>query len=93
MIEVSHLTKRFGHVVAVDDISFAAGDGEVTGLLGPNGAGKTTALRMLYGLMKPDLGAVRVDGIDAAADPLGVQRCIGVLPDAHGSLKRESKGW
>ncbi len=88
MIEVSDLHKSFGAVKAVDGVSFAARDGEITGLLGPNGAGKTTTLRMLYTLMKPDTGAVRVDGIDAAVDPLAVRRRLGVLPDARGLYKR-----
>lgn len=88
MIEVSDLHKRFGAVKAVEGVSFAARDGEITGLLGPNGAGKTTTLRMLYTLMKPDAGTVRVDGIDAAADPLAVRRRLGVLPDARGLYKR-----
>ena len=70
MIEVENLRKSFGKVKAVDGVSFMARDGEITGLLGPNGAGKTTTLRMLYTLMKPDQGRVRVDGIDAVADPL-----------------------
>ncbi|HEY0180988.1 MAG TPA: ATP-binding cassette domain-containing protein [Dokdonella sp.] len=88
MIEVRDLHKRFGSVVAVDGVSFVARDGEITGLLGPNGAGKTTTLRMLYTLMKPDVGEVRVDGLDAAVDPLGVRRRLGVLPDARGLYKR-----
>jgi sodium transport system ATP-binding protein len=88
MIEVSDLHKRFGEVKAVDGVSFVARDGEITGLLGPNGAGKTTTLRMLYTLMRPDAGTVRVDGIDAAADPLAVRRRLGVLPDARGLYKR-----
>lgn len=88
MIEVSDLHKSFGAVKAVDGVSFHARDGEITGLLGPNGAGKTTTLRMLYTLMTPDAGAVRVDGIDAAADPLAVRRRLGVLPDARGLYKR-----
>ena len=90
MIEVSDLHKQFGSVRAVDKVSFVARDGEITGLLGPNGAGKTTTLRMLYTLMKPDHGSVRVDGIDAAADPLAVRRRLGVLPDARGLYKRLS---
>ncbi|MFI4957816.1 MAG: ATP-binding cassette domain-containing protein [Lysobacterales bacterium] len=88
MIEVKDLHKRFGTVKAVDGISFTARDGEITGLLGPNGAGKTTTLRMLYTLMTPDRGQVLVDGIDAAVDPLGVRRQLGVLPDARGLYKR-----
>ncbi len=90
MIEVRNLHKAFGAVKAVDGVSFAARDGEITGLLGPNGAGKTTTLRMLYTLMKPDQGAVLIDGIDAAADPLAVRRRLGVLPDARGLYKRLS---
>jgi len=88
MIEVRDLHKAFGNVKAVDGVSFMARDGEITGLLGPNGAGKTTTLRMLYTLMTPDRGQVLVDGIDAAIDPLGVRRRLGVLPDARGLYKR-----
>ncbi|KAB2900564.1 MAG: ATP-binding cassette domain-containing protein [Dokdonella sp.] len=88
MIEVDDLHKAFGAVKAVAGVSFTARDGEITGLLGPNGAGKTTTLRMLYTLMRPDRGGVRVDGIDAAADPLAVRRRLGVLPDARGLYKR-----
>ncbi|HET6431374.1 ATP-binding cassette domain-containing protein [Dyella sp.] len=88
MIEVRDLHKAFGAVKAVDGVSFAARDGEITGLLGPNGAGKTTTLRMLYTLMAPDRGQVLVDGIDAAVDPLSVRRQLGVLPDARGLYKR-----
>ncbi len=88
MIEVRDLHKAFGTVKAVDGVSFTARDGEITGLLGPNGAGKTTTLRMLYTLMAPDRGQVLVDGIDAAVDPLGVRRQLGVLPDARGLYKR-----
>lgn len=88
MIEASSLCKSFGAIRAVDGVSFTARDGEITGLLGPNGAGKTTTLRMLYTLMKPDSGSVRVDGIDAAEDPMAVRRRLGVLPDARGLYKR-----
>ena len=88
MIEVKDLHKTFGAVKAVDGVSFAARDGQITGLLGPNGAGKTTTLRMLYTLMAPERGQVLVDGIDAAADPLAVRRRLGVLPDARGLYKR-----
>ncbi|HEX7327002.1 MAG TPA: ATP-binding cassette domain-containing protein [Casimicrobiaceae bacterium] len=88
MIEVEGLSKRFGDVVAVDGVSFRARDGEITGLLGPNGAGKTTTLRCLYTLMRPDRGAVRIDGIDAIADPVAARRRLGALPDARGLYKR-----
>jgi len=88
MIEVSHLRKTFGKVIAVDDVSFRAENGQITGLLGPNGAGKTTTLRVLYTIMKPDSGAAMVDGYDVLRSPLEVQRRIGVLPDAHGLYPR-----
>src|SRR4051812_9550824 len=61
MIRVTGLHKHFGDVHAVNGVSFEAPDGRVTGLLGPNGAGKTTTLRMLYGVMRPDQGEIRVD--------------------------------
>ena len=88
MIEVRGLSKSFGPKRAVDGVSFAARDGEITGLLGPNGAGKTTTLRMLYTLMRPDAGTVLVDGRDAGREPLAVRRTLGVLPDARGLYKR-----
>jgi sodium transport system ATP-binding protein len=88
MIEVGQLHKSFGTKVAVADVSFSARDGEITGLLGPNGAGKTTTLRMLYTLLKPDRGYIRVDGMDSALQPLQVRRQLGVLPDARGLYKR-----
>ncbi len=88
MLEVNGLRKAFGKVQAVDGVSFSAPDGQITGLLGPNGAGKTTTLRMLYTLMQPDAGGIRVDGIDALEQPLEARRRMGVLPDAKGLYKR-----
>jgi sodium transport system ATP-binding protein len=88
MIEVRNLHKRFGAVTAVEDVSFSASDGVVTGLLGPNGAGKTTTLRMLYTLIRPDRGTALVDGLDVAQRPMDVRRVIGVLPDARGLYPR-----
>jgi sodium transport system ATP-binding protein len=90
VIQLDQLHKRFGARTAVDDLSFSAHDGQITGLLGPNGAGKTTTLRMLYALLQPDSGRVTVDGIDAALQPLEVRRRLGVLPDARGLYKRLS---
>ncbi len=90
MIEVAHLAKRFGNVVALSDVSFTAPDGSITGLLGPNGAGKTTALRVLYTLVRPDQGFARVDGLDVSADRVAVQRRLGVLPDSRGLYGRLS---
>ncbi|MBN6149772.1 ATP-binding cassette domain-containing protein [Xanthomonas sp. AmX2] len=92
MIVADNLHKAFktktGTVQAVQGVSFEAADGQITGLLGPNGAGKTTTLRMLYTLMTPDQGQVRVDGLDARHDAIAVRRALGVLPDARGVYKR-----
>lgn len=88
MIEVRGLTKRFGDVHAIRDVSLTAGNGKVTGLLGPNGAGKSTTLRILYGLLKPDTGSARVDGIDIVSRPRQAQERIGVLTDSHGLYTR-----
>jgi sodium transport system ATP-binding protein len=88
MIEVQQLHKSFGGKIAVQDVTFSARDGQITGLLGPNGAGKTTTLRMLYTLLKPDRGRITVDAVDAALQPLEVRRRLGVLPDARGLYKR-----
>jgi len=92
MIQIQGLRKSFkarGDVIrAVDDVTFEARDGEITGLLGPNGAGKTTTLRMLYTLMSPDEGRVLVDGLDPVVQPGDVRRRLGVLPDARGLYKR-----
>jgi len=88
MISAQGLHKGFGERVAVDEVSFTAHDGQVTGFLGPNGAGKTTTLRMIYSLIRPDRGTARVDDVDVVADPEGVRRRIGVLPDARGLYPR-----
>jgi ABC-2 type transport system ATP-binding protein len=78
-IDVSHLVKRFGAFVAVDDLSFAVAPGEVFGLLGSNGAGKSTAIRMMCGLLSPTAGSCRILDIDVGRDPEGVKRRIGYM--------------
>jgi sodium transport system ATP-binding protein len=88
MIRIENLRKRFGAVTAVDGVSFEAHDGAITGLLGPNGAGKTTTLRMLYAVMKPDTGDIRVDEVDAVRSPQQAQARLGVLPDGFGLYPR-----
>lgn len=88
MIVVEKVHKRFGDVVAVDDVSFAAADGGITAVLGPNGAGKTTTLRMITALVPPDGGRVLVDGHDVGGDVVGARRRIGALPHAHGLYPR-----
>src|ERR671929_65238 len=84
MIQVEELTRRFalpdgGEVLAVDDLSFTAGPGEVYGLLGPNGAGKTTTLRMLLGLLRPTSGEASIAGFGSSQHPDEVKRRVGYL--------------
>ena len=88
MIKVSKLHKSFGDVKAVRGISFEVRDGEITGLLGPNGAGKTTTLRMLYSLLPPDEGDIRIDGLDPTRDAMAIKRTLGVVPDSRGLYTR-----
>jgi sodium transport system ATP-binding protein len=88
MIEVRNLYKSFGDVKAVNGVSFEARDGEITGLLGPNGAGKTTTLRMLYSLLPPDSGEIRIDGLDPTRDAMQIKRTLGVVPDSRGLYSR-----
>jgi sodium transport system ATP-binding protein len=90
MIKVSNLRKSFGDVKAVKGISFEVQDGEITGLLGPNGAGKTTTLRMLYSLLPPDEGEIRIDGLDPTKDAMAIKRTLGVVPDSRGLYTRMS---
>ena len=78
-ITVSHLTRRFGDFVAVDDVSFDVRRGEIFGFLGANGAGKSTTIRMLCGLLRPTSGTAMVGGVDVARDPEGVKLQIGYM--------------
>jgi len=88
MIEVAHLTKSFGAVKAVQDVSFAAPDGLITGLLGPNGAGKSTTMRLIAGALEPESGAAAIDGLNTHRQRLAAQARLGVLTDAHGLYLR-----
>ena len=81
MIEVQHLTKRYGPVTAVDDVSFSVGSGEILGFLGPNGAGKTTTMRVITGYMPASDGTVTVAGHDVFTAPIEAKRRTGYLPE------------
>ncbi len=82
MISVQNLTKHYGDVVAVNNISFTVRRGEITGLLGPNGAGKTTTMRMLTCFLKPTSGVITVGDFRADENPLGVRNIVGYLPES-----------
>ena len=81
MIEVSGLTKLYGDLVAVDDLSFAVAPGEVMGLVGPNGAGKTTTLRCLSGIILPTRGSIRIASADLARDARRAKGALAFIPD------------
>jgi len=81
MIKTDHLTKRYGALAAVDDVSFQAAPGEVLGFLGPNGAGKTTTMRMLAGFVTPSAGSASICGHDVTTDALAAKAALGYLPE------------
>ena len=81
MIEVQHLSKQYGLVEAVDDVSFRAESGEILGFLGPNGAGKTTTMRIITGYMPATSGTATVAGFDVFDKPIEAKRRTGYLPE------------
>jgi ABC-2 type transport system ATP-binding protein len=81
MIKTEHLTKRYGPLTAVDDVSFQVGPGEVLGFLGPNGAGKTTTMRMIAGFVTPTSGSASICGHDVEREPLAAKAALGYLPE------------
>jgi len=80
-IKVSGLTKRFGEVLAVNNISFHVNNGELFGFLGPNGAGKTTTINMLTGLARLDAGTINISSIECTRNPKAAQHLTGIVPD------------
>jgi ABC-2 type transport system ATP-binding protein len=81
MITVRHLTRRFGPITAVDDVSFSVSRGEVLGFLGPNGAGKSTTMKMITGFLAPSSGTAVICGADIVDQPIAAKRHIGYLPE------------
>src|ERR1700674_1329893 len=81
MLQVQRLTKLYGALVAIQDLSFEVRPGEVLGLLGPNGAGKRTTVKMLTGLLEPTSGAVHLDGSDVLADLQTYKASLGYVPE------------
>src|SRR3989442_8725630 len=84
VVEIRSITRRFGKITAVDDVSFEIHAGEIFGILGPNGSGKTTAIRILCGLLQPTSGTARVAGIDVVDEPDQVKTRIGYMSQAFG---------
>ena len=84
MIELNQITKRFGDVLAVDDLSLKVSSGEIYGLLGPNGAGKTTTLRMVLGLLEPSAGQVRIGEHEVLQDSVETKRLLGLVSASSG---------
>jgi drug efflux transport system ATP-binding protein len=84
LVEASGLSKRFGAITAVDNLSFSMRPGEIFGLVGPDGAGKTTAMRMFAGVMRPDAGSIVIDGIDVLAHPEKTRRHVSYMPQRFG---------
>jgi ABC-2 type transport system ATP-binding protein len=80
-LEVTNLTKHYGEVLAVNDISFSVREGELFGFLGPNGAGKTTTINVLTGLARLDAGMIKIGGIDCSTNPKAAQHLTGTVPD------------
>jgi ABC-2 type transport system ATP-binding protein len=81
VVEMNNLTKKFGDLVAVNNISISIGEGELFGLLGPNGSGKTTMIKMLTGQIKPTQGTVNVLGLDVLKNPVKVRELVGIIPE------------
>jgi len=81
MIEINHLTKSYGPLLAVNDISFTVEPGQVLGFLGPNGAGKSTTMKMITGFLTPTSGTIRVCGHDVQTHPIAAKACMGYLPE------------
>jgi ABC-2 type transport system ATP-binding protein len=78
---IENLSKKYGDVVALNDVSLRIGSGEIVGLLGPNGAGKSTLLKIVVGILRPTSGTVRIDGIDILENPEAAKKIIGYVPE------------
>jgi ABC-type multidrug transport system ATPase subunit len=81
VLEAKNLTKRYGDVIAVDDVSLVVEQGALFGLLGPNGSGKTTMIKMLTGQTRPTEGSATVLGVEVTKDPVGVRGLVGIIPE------------
>lgn len=82
MIEISNLTRQFGNLTAVDELSLQVNDGEIFGLLGPNGAGKTTTVKMIVGMLEPTSGEIKVNGFSVGTDLAKIKSQLGYVPES-----------
>ncbi|MGE5894896.1 MAG: ABC transporter ATP-binding protein [bacterium] len=81
MIEIQNCTKRYGDLVAVDNLSLTVGGAKIFGLLGPNGAGKSTTIKMMTGLMEPDAGSIKIGGYDTRTHPVEAKKIMAYIPE------------
>ncbi len=81
MIEIQNCTKKYGELVAVNNLSLTVEKSEIFGLLGPNGAGKSTTIKMMVGLLKPDAGMIKISGYDIAEDPVNAKKILAYIPE------------
>ena len=81
ILHIDNITKKFGSVVAVDNLAITLDDGELFGFIGPNGAGKTTTIKMIVGLLRPDIGTITIDGNNVVEKPREAKKLIGYIPD------------
>jgi len=85
VVDIRHLTKRFGEFTALDDLTMHVGQGEILGFIGPNGAGKTTTIKILVGLANPTSGQATIAGADCSKEPAKIRRVVGYMPDVFGA--------
>ena len=81
MIEVKSVTKKYGRITAVEDMSFSLSDGDIVGFIGPNGAGKSTMMKIMTGCLAPTVGSVTINGFDIIGEPIEAKKNIGYLPE------------
>lgn len=92
MIEIQNCTKKYGELVAVNNLSLKVGKSEIFGLLGPNGAGKSTTIKMMVGLLKPDAGMIKISGYDIAEDPVNAKKILAYIPE-KGYIYEKLTAW
>ena len=81
MIEMKNCSKRYGELIAVNNLTLTVENSEIFGLLGPNGAGKSTTIKMLVGLIRPDAGVIKIGGYDMSQDPISAKQVLAYVPE------------